>query len=86
MEFDIQRFLSEMRVEQREVLSEMRVEQKADHKDLSEKIDSALKTLQDHELRLTIVENTRKAVRWLGATAIVGFITLIVELIAAHSK
>ena len=66
MEFHLQTFLSAMREEQRE-----------DHKELSFKIDAVIKTLGEHHTRLTVVENTRRLLLWLGGVlgvAVVGFI------------
>lgn len=71
--FDLQTFLSEMRKEQRE-----------DHESLSLKVDNLLETMQDHETRIVIVENTRKNMRWLAGTVIVGLVTFLLDLIANH--
>lgn len=70
MEFNLQTFLSEMRDEQRE-----------DHRDLSNKVDNMLETLQDHETRLTVVENSYKSAKWFVALLITGLVTVAGDLL-----
>lgn len=72
--------LAEMRDEQRA----MRSEHKEDHTTLMEKFDTVFKKLGDHETRITVVENTRKTVRWLGGTVIVGGIGFLIDYLFNH--
>lgn len=73
VEFNLQTFLSEMRTEQR-----------AEHQELSVKVDKALETLHDHETRIVVVEGTRKSIRWLGATMIVAFVGALLDFVFDH--
>lgn len=60
-----------VRLEQKEDLSAMRAEQKGDMTSLTRKVDTAITKLHDHETRITVVEGTRKTLRWaLGALAV----------------
>jgi hypothetical protein len=83
--FSVQAFLAEMRAEQRE-----------DHNSLSTKVDEGFKAIAAvsaaHELedtnrfnaidkRLVEVENTRRTMRWLGATAIAAFLAAAAEFL-----
>jgi ABC-type transporter Mla subunit MlaD len=82
--FDLQKFLSEMREEQRRDLAELRDEQREAARELSTRIDNALRTLQDHETRLVVVESTRKSVRWLAGTVIAALVGAALDVLFVH--
>lgn len=75
MQFDLQAFLRDMKEEQKE-----------DHDRLEKKIDEALDTLNNHETRLVVVENTRKAMLWLGTTLLLAFLGIAGDLVVTHFK
>lgn len=75
MEFNLQQFLTEMRAEQKE-----------DHKELSAKVDKVVETLHNHDTRITIVENTRKTMRWAVGVLIAALIAGAVDLTFNHIK
>lgn len=70
MEFNLQTFLSEMRREQNE-----------NYKDLANRVDGVVTTVNNHETRLVIVENDRKTVRWLAATLIVAALGVVARVV-----
>ena len=65
-------------------LSEMRSEQRADTLLLSEKIDGVKETLGKHETRITVVENTRRVLIWLGASFGLAVIGFLADMIVNH--
>jgi hypothetical protein len=69
--FDLQSFLQDMREEQR-----------GSHRELSEKIDKVGGTVAEHDRRITVVEGTRKTVRWLGMTFGAALIAFLFHLIS----
>lgn len=71
--FNLQYFLQDMRREQRE-----------DHEALSKKVDNVLDTVNNHETRITTVENTRKTLLWLGAALITALLTFVGDMIVNH--
>lgn len=81
------------------LLLEMRKEQREDHDRLVEKVDDGFRALQtsmtNHEVadvkafsaidnRLLIVENMRRTIRWLGATAVGGSIAAVADYFVNH--
>lgn len=81
------------------MLAEMRREQREDHQSLVtamgegfEKVTTAMSThvLEDTtkfaaiDKRLSTVENTRRTMRWLGATVIVAVIGVLLEFLSNH--
>jgi hypothetical protein len=75
LEFNLQQYLSEMRSEQR-----------ADTLLLSEKIDGVKDTLGRHNTRITIVENTRRVLIWLGASFGLAVIGFLADMLVNHFK
>lgn len=75
MSFDLESFLRDMRREQRD-----------SHQALAEKVDSVDAKLATHDTRLTVLENTRKTIRWLTVTLIGGAITVALELITGFFR
>jgi hypothetical protein len=73
VQFDLQEFLSEMRQEQR-----------ADHKELSEKIDGIKTTQGEHNTRIVTLESHRKTVIWLGTTLLAAVFGAIVDVVFVH--
>ncbi len=93
--FSVQTFLAEMRAEQREDVTSLRNETA----ELAKKVDEGFKAIAAvaaaHELadtkefnaidkRLQTVENTRRSMRWLGATMIVALVGLVFEFVFSH--
>jgi hypothetical protein len=93
--FNVQAFLSEMRNEQREDAESAR----QSHATLTTKVDEGFKAIaavaSAHELaeakqfaevdkRLSTVENTRRTMRWLGATVLVSLCGAVVDFLFVH--
>ncbi len=81
--------------ELRQDLREMRQEQRDGYKTLSGKIDETLEKLSEHTLsdvkalssldgRLAVVEGTRRSVRWLVGTGIVGVTGAVADFFFNH--
>lgn len=75
MEFNLQTYLTEMRTEARQ-----------DNQLIMHKVDDVKKTLALHDTRITVVENTRRVLLWLGASLGVATIGFILDMIANHIK
>lgn len=73
VKFNLQSFLSEMRSEQNDRFN-----------GLETKIDQAVTKVNEHETRIVVVENTRRAVKWLGATVVGALIVGLVDLVFTH--
>lgn len=73
VKFNLQTFLSEMRTEQNDRFDK-----------LDGKVDTVVVKVNDHETRIVVVENTRKAVKWLGATVIGALIVAGIDLLFVH--
>ena len=72
-EFNIQDYLADMRQEQRE-----------DHQALMGKFDALDTKVNDHEVRIVVVENTRRTVRSL-VRVVVGLITTgVIDYVFNH--
>ncbi len=93
IKFNMQQFLSEMRAEN----AAHRQEQRADTLTLAGKLDqmganlhgrisSVQTTVNKHETRLVVVENTRRSMRWLSGTAIVALIGAAIEFFFNHAS
>ena len=82
-----------------DILFKMRDEQKEDHENLVKKVDEGFKAVAlvaaNHELhdqklfsaldkRMVIVENTRRSIRWLGATVLVTFLGGLADFLLVH--
>lgn len=48
------------------------------------KVDRLDAKIDNHEGRLIIVEGTRKTMRWLAGTMIVGLVTALFDLLVSH--
>ena len=87
------------RVNVQDLLLTMRKEQRDDHEKLVEKVDEGFKAialvasnheLQDQKLfaaldkRVVIVENTRRSIRWLGATVLVTLLGGVADFLFVH--
>lgn len=57
-EFDLQRFLTDMKHEISDDLRLLKTELKADNERLESKVDTCLLTIADHETRVSIIEQT----------------------------
>lgn len=57
-EFDLQRFLTDMKHEIGQDLRALKNDLKADNERLESKVDTCLLTLADHETRVTVIEQT----------------------------
>lgn len=92
MEFDMQRFLTDMKTEISADIASLKREMKDGNDRLESKVDTCLLTLADHETRVTVIEQTPPAdhetrivkvegfiknARWLVGTVIVGGITAL---------
>lgn len=73
MEFNLQDYLRDM---------DERLCQKVDQ--VGSKVDKLDAKIDNHETRLVLVENTRKTMRWLAATTIVGLITAGLDFLFSH--
>jgi hypothetical protein len=87
------------RLNTQQMLAEMRAEQREDHRELATKVDEGFKAIAAvaaaHELadtkqfnaidkRLEVVENTRRSMRWLGATVVVALVGAAIDLVFVH--
>lgn len=59
-------------------LRDMHGDIKADLQALGQKVDSVKETTAQHEVRIVVVENHRKAVRWLSALLVTAIITALI--------
>lgn len=73
MEFNLQQYLETMRGEQRD-----------DHALLVMKIEEVKDTVGTHETRITVVENTRKLLLWLGGAAVVAALPVLYDIVSNH--
>lgn len=65
-------------------LRDMRLEQQRDHESLSNKVDEVLEMVHSHDTRITVVENTRKSMLWLGSALIVAVLGFIADMVVNH--
>ena len=73
VDFNLQTFLSEMREE---------LCGKIDRVD--GKVDMVTVRITDHETRISVVENTRKIIRWLAGVLLVGAVAFVFDVIYSH--
>lgn len=73
VKFDLQQYLETM---------ESRAQER--HTALVEKVDTVVTKVNDHETRIVLVENTRRTVKWLGATVIGALIVAGLDLLFSH--
>jgi len=59
-------------------LRDMHQDLKADIKSTSDKVDSVDTKVSNHEVRIVVVENHRRAVRWLTALLVTTLVTALV--------
>jgi len=58
MDFDLQRFLTDMKHEISQDIRSIKSEMKEDNERLESKVDTCLLTIADHETRVTVIEQT----------------------------
>jgi len=75
MEFDMQRFLTEMKHELSEDIASLKKDMKEDSNRLESKVDTFLMTIADHELRVTVIEQTPPADQEKRLTEVEGAVT-----------
>ena len=75
MEFDMQRFLTEMKYELSGDIASLKKDMKEDSNRLESKVDTCLITLADHELRVTVIEQTPPADQERRLTVVEGAVT-----------
>jgi hypothetical protein len=77
IDFDLQSFLQDMRHEQKQDISA-----------LTEKVDDGFKEVRSsvaaHDTRLVVVEGTRKALLWFGATVLTLLLPVLYDLVMNH--
>jgi len=61
-------------------LEDMRAETRVAHREIKDKLDEVAKTVNQHETRITIVENARKTLRWVTGVLVAAAITALVGL------
>lgn len=72
MEFDLQRFLTDMKHEISADLRNMKKELKEDNERLEGKVDTCLLTIADHETRVTLIEQVEPTEQEKRLTAMEG--------------
>jgi hypothetical protein len=75
MEFDMQRFLTDMKHELSSDIASLKKEMKEDSHRLEGKVDDCLMTIADHELRVTVIEQTPPAEQEKRLTEVEGAVT-----------
>jgi len=72
MEFDLQRFLTDMKSELSQDISSLKRELKTDNERLESKVDTCLLTIADHETRVTLIEQVEPTEQEKRLTAMEG--------------
>lgn len=67
-------------------LIEMRKDAREDHAALMDKFEEIATTVNQHETRLVVVENTRKSILGLSAAMALAFIGAGIDLLFNHWK
>ena len=62
-------------------LQDMRDETRSSHVEIKDKLDEVARTVNQHETRLTVVENARKTLRWVVGAVLVAFIGSVMGLL-----
>lgn len=82
--FNLQQFLADMREEQRSDMQTLTGKLDNMSGQLHGRISAVHTKVNDHETRIVVVENTRKAMRWLAGTAIVAVLGAALEFLFNH--